>query len=548
MNSLLWKIQKAFLIMVTAGSLTICSCNPFETNHSKKVIESKTITEPQPVPEPDSAPASAQPVHTENKTEYDGPLQISITDALLMAMENNRSLMVQRYAPEVQRTFEQEDLAIFDPDLTASISQSRDKTNSIPRPGLGSFSSVTRDMTADVTLSQFFATGTALSLTGSTDVLKGSFLNEPFATSRLGLSATQSLLRGFGPAVNLATVNQARIDTGISQYELRGFAETLAAQTEETYWNYSLAEKKIQIYEQSLQLAERQQKETEDRIKIGKLAQSELAAAKAEVALRKEDLINARSNLVKTRLNLLQLLNPPGKNIWNKTIIIQTPPVSPDVQMDSVEPHLQLAMQMRPELNQAKLLLQRDELELVKTKNGLLPKLDLFATIGNTGYSNSFGRSAEEIGGHNYDILMGINLELPPVNRAARALNTRAIYTRNQAREAIKNLTELIEVDIRSAYEEILRTQEQVKATAATRILEEEKLNVETEKYKVGNSTSLLVAQAQRDLLSSQIDEVSAVVQYLNAFVELYRLEGSLLERRGIASPGREPVKLDDML
>jgi len=105
----------------------------------------------------------------------------------------------------------------------------------------------------------------------------------------------------------------------------------------------------------------------------------------------------------------------------------------------------------------------------------------------------------------------------------------------------------LIEVDVRSVYLEIVRTQEQVAATAATRKLQEEKLRWETEKLRVGKSTSLLVAQAQRDLLSSQISEVQAVVNYMKAFVEMYMLEGSLLERRGIASPGHEPVRLPDM-
>jgi hypothetical protein len=52
------------------------------------------------------------------------------------------------------------------------------------------------------------------------------------------------------------------------------------------------------------------------------------------------------------------------------------------------------------------------------------------------------------------------------------------------------------------------------------------------------------VAQAQRDLLQSQIGEVSAVVANLKAIVELFRLEGSLLLRRGIEAPGRDPVEL----
>ena len=46
------------------------------------------------------------------------------------------------------------------------------------------------------------------------------------------------------------------------------------------------------------------------------------------------------------------------------------------------------------------------------------------------------------------------------------------------------------------------------------------------------------MAQAQRDLLASQIAEVQAVVNQLSALTALYRLDGSLLERRGIAVPG----------
>ena len=106
------------------------------------------------------------------------------------------------------------------------------------------------------------------------------------------------------------------------------------------------------------------------------------------------------------------------------------------------------------------------------------------------------------------------------------------------------NLSQLIEVDVRSAYLEIARSQEQVAATSATRRLQQEKLRSETEKFRIGKSTSLLVAQAQRDFVASQISQVQAVVSFLKALIEIYRLEGSLLERRGIAGPGRESVKL----
>ena len=206
-----------------------------------------------------------------------------------------------------------------------------------------------------------------------------------------------------------------------------------------------------------------------------------------------------------------------------------------------------LALQMRPDLNQAKLQWQRDELEIVKTKNGLLPRLDLFLTLGKTGYADSFGHSVDNIFHNNdYDILGGVTFGMSPLNRGEKARHLRAVVTRNQARDAINNLAQLVEVDVRTAYLEIIRTQEQVAATGATRKLQEEKFNVEAEKFRVGKSTSLLVAQTQRDLLVSQIAEIEAVASYIKSFVELYRLEGSLLERRGIVSPGREAVKLKE--
>jgi outer membrane protein TolC len=101
-----------------------------------------------------------------------------------------------------------------------------------------------------------------------------------------------------------------------------------------------------------------------------------------------------------------------------------------------------------------------------------------------------------------------------------------------------------VEVDVRTAHIEVHRTRQQIAATTVTRQFDEEKLRTETEKLRVGKSTSFLVAQAQRDLLVSRIAEVRALANYLKALIDLYRRDGSLLERRGISAPGREPVAL----
>lgn len=53
----------------------------------------------------------------------------------------------------------------------------------------------------------------------------------------------------------------------------------------------------------------------------------------------------------------------------------------------------------------------------------------------------------------------------------------------------------------------------------------------------VVNNAILLVAQAQRDLLVTQVREKEVIIDYKKALVRLYLAEGSLLERRGIHIP-----------
>ena len=94
----------------------------------------------------------------------------------------------------------------------------------------------------------------------------------------------------------------------------------------------------------------------------------------------------------------------------------------------------------------------------------------------------------------------------------------------------------------RTQYIEVQRTRQQIDATQATRAAQQTALTVEQGKLRAGNSTSLLVSQAQNNLLSAQLAEVQAVTGHLKALVLLYRLEGSLLYRRGISAPGAHPA------
>ncbi|MEJ2057516.1 MAG: TolC family protein, partial [Desulfofustis sp.] len=182
--------------------------------------------------------------------------------------------------------------------------------------------------------------------------------------------------------------------------------------------------------------------------------------------------------------------------------------------------------------------------ETVQTANGLLPRLDLFMILGKTGYSQSFSSSFEDLDGPGYDFTIGLDYEFPLYNREAAARDRRAQATFEQALESIENLRQLIALDIRNALLEVERSLQQITASASRRTLQEEVARAETIRFQVGSVTALDVARVQRDLLESRINEVEAIVNYRKSLIDLYRLDGTLLLRRGIQGPGAEEVVL----
>jgi outer membrane protein TolC len=108
---------------------------------------------------------------------------------------------------------------------------------------------------------------------------------------------------------------------------------------------------------------------------------------------------------------------------------------------------------------------------------------------------------------------------------------------REQAGEALANLRQLAQEDVRVAWVMAEQAGAQVDAARVTQQLQERKLEAERAKFKEGKSTALLVAQAERDLLASRLSTIQAVIATLTTRIDLYQRDGSLLARRGLAVP-----------
>ena len=475
--------------------------------------------------------AKTYPEQTESDT-----LRIKLQEAILLALERNPDMSIQRLEPAIAKSYADEERAAFDPSITASADWNETKLQRFLGSRPDPFEITSNRNQYDIGVSETLPTGTSISADVSLSGSISSIYTDQYS-GNIGVTITQSLLRGFGVGPNMANLRKARLDVEISQEELKATAEWLVAEVEKAYWDLYLKAEEIDIQKESFALANRQLQETLERVTVGKLPKLELASVRAEVANRQEALIDAQSQYEQARLYFLFLLNPEEEEIWSIMPVPLDKPFIPEDSLDALSVHEQLGMKYRPDLRQARLNLQKGELDIVRTKNGLLPRLDVFITLGKTSYAQTFQGALPDIKSPFYNVNVGASFDFPVPNRQARSQVARARRSRKQLELSLMNMERLVQWDIRSAYIEGLRARQQIEATRVTRELQDQNLAAELEKFRVGKSTNLQVLQVQRDFTASQLDEVRALVLYLNSLIDLYIMEGSLVERRGILTP-----------
>jgi len=463
-------------------------------------------------------------------------LRYSVEDAVLTALERNPTVTIQRITHEITDTFRREERAAFDPYLSIGASRNENKSQRFLGTRREPVLMETQRIQYNASASEALPTGTTVSV----DATMGGYTSNIYTnqyTGSVGVTVTQSLLQGFGLGANLAGLRQADLDMDISHFEMKGVAEGVIADVVRAYWELYLTAEEIDIQEKSVKLAEQQLNESEERVAVGKLPELELAAVHAEVATRREALIQARVSYEQARLQFLFLLNPESLGSWETAVVTTEHPSIPSDTLEAVDGHVKLGMMYRPDLIQARLQLEKGEIDVVQTRNGLLPQLDVFITLGRTSYADTFDKAKPDIISDFYDATAGFTFNIPFVDRTERARYARAQHTVGQRGEALHNLERMVQRDVRSSYIEVSGSRQLIEASRISRELQEKKHAAEQEKFRVGKSTNFLVLQVQRDYTLSQLTEARSLVSYISALTNLYLMEGTLLERNHI-DPG----------
>ncbi len=461
------------------------------------------------------------------------PLSLGLEQAVSAALQRNRSLQVRRLDVDASKEDVAMEKAAFDGLLSGSLSNSDRLGKQIQQSGaLGD--NVANRTDAVVSLGRKAPSGTTTAL-GLTIARNRSARAANLFNTRLSLDLTHPLKQGAGRKVNLIAIRQAELDVTATRYELDAFVTALVTDVQKKYWDMYLAVRELEIFADSHRLALMQMDETSKKITLGTIPESELAAAEAEVALREEDLINAQSLMEARRIGFLRLINPDPDRFWGFSIELTEELPDRDPELPPPEDLVRQALVRRPEINQARALLEKGELELIHTRNGLLPKLDFFMTLGKSGFSQTLEKSAQEIGMKAYDLTAGLQYEIWSGKRAAKALDRKTRFSQKQQEIALENLRQLVTEDVLTSYLEVRRAAQQIHATAKTVEKQVEKLRVEEVKFSLGKTTSFQVAQAQRDVAASRISALKARIGLTTALIDLARYDGMLCDGLGIS-------------
>src|SRR5262249_43730488 len=208
---------------------------------------------------------------------------------------------------------------------------------------------------------------------------------------------------------------------------------------------------------------------------------------------------------------------------------------------------------------QARLQITNSEISLQGSKSALKPALDLVATAQNNGLvgqpnalslaSGGIGVSPLVRGGGDGFLVGGygdalsqvfsrdfpdhgiaVRLNIPLRNRTARADVIRDQLSVRQQQIRLQQLEKQVRLEVTNALIGVEQARESYNAARHERILQEQTLAAEKEKFEVGASTSFYVVQYERDLAAAQSAEVSALASYQKAKTALQRSVGTILE------------------
>lgn len=479
-------------------------------------------------------------------TSLESGIRLPLREVIQRAVVNNLDIRVAGYDPAIENTRVVEAEARFDPTVFAETGLDYRNVSTAGQVfGFGSpadFTEETLLWNSRAGIRQLLPSGGQAELrlqTGRTDRDPTFNSLNPYWENEIVLQVTQPLLRDFGNEINQARIVINRNNVQVSVLEFRKRVEETLFDLEQRYWELAQAMEDNRIAEDLLE----QTIDTADILfkRRGQDVTSvQVGQAIASIKARTAALIESRRRILDLSDQIKRLMGDPDLPVTGATLILpeSTPLVEP-VRFD-LEDALETALLCRLELGQQQLRVDSASTALQVAKNNLLPQLNLVASAGLQGLDDTWGQAVGEMFDFNNNLTgsVGVQLEWPVGNRAARAIFARASLQRQQAIDSYGAVVQQVALDVKSAIREVetaweFVVQQQQNRLAQAAALDALLLREKNNEPLTPNFVDLKL-NLQGALAEARRNEARAVAAYNVAIARLERAKGTLLKYNNV--------------
>ncbi len=371
------------------------------------------------------------------------------------------------------------------------------------------------------------------------------------AAVRLGL--TQPLLRGFGSDVTRASIRLAENAEERSILDLEREVLDIIVQVESAYWDLLLSWRRVEVQQWLVTEGVRIRDVLNERRDFDtRLAQ--YADAVARVEQRRADVIRAERNVRRASDALKALLDSADVSIGSESVLRPNDDFFDRAVDYNLEQTIVTALENRPEIQQALLLVNDSDIGRTVADNALLPQLDLTAQVAWFGQDDNLGHSFEKVPDSEFiDYIVGLAFEYPLGNQAAEAGQRRSRLVRSQSLLVYRQSIKLVVLDVKGALRDVVTNYALIEATRSFRVAQAENLRalLVEEEMLAGLTPEFLNLKFQRQdtLADARVQELAALANFDTALAALSSAMGTSLTAHGISvTPVSTPDAADGLV
>ena len=229
-----------------------------------------------------------------------------------------------------------------------------------------------------------------------------SFNLNPYNSGDLDLQVTQNLLNGYGAAVNGRNIRVQKNNQKVTDLQFKQQLIATISAVLNLYWDLVAFNQDLRARQRELATAEQLLADNNRQVSLGVLAELEVTRARAQVYNSQQDLLVSQTNLLQQETVLKNALSRNGvlnSNLSDLRVIpldqIVVPAAEPARPLNAL---VEAALSQRAEVEQARINIDSNKLNLVGIKNSLKPTLQAFAELTNNALAGQLTALGAQLG------------------------------------------------------------------------------------------------------------------------------------------------------